>query len=58
MEEVLVLAKVINITIRFVPHPNPQQAIDFFARSTLEQYEKEMAEKGGETQYEVSQAAQ
>lgn len=36
-------AKVINVTVRFVTHPSPQQSIDMFARFGLELYEKEIA---------------
>jgi hypothetical protein len=36
-------AKVINVTIRFIPHPSPQQSIDMFARFGLDLYEKEIA---------------
>lgn len=39
------IAKVINITVRFIPHPSPQQSIDMFARFGLELYEKEVSNR-------------
>ncbi|EGW37073.1 hypothetical protein [Desulfosporosinus sp. OT] len=36
----------VNLTVKFVPHPNPERGIDLLARLVLKQILKEEAENG------------
>jgi len=46
----------VNLTVNFVPHPNPERGIDLLAGLVLKQLLKEEAERGGAHEQALTQS--